>query len=230
MAFKKIKKGKLYMIEGGDYSGKSTLIKSLKEKYPDFIYTREPGSLFNTENAIKCEAIRNRLLTEDLTIREQAELFAEARALHTKDIIDLINQGKTVVTDRHIISSIGYQGYAGGLSKKEILEINKEALDMFKKDNTEIRVLLLQVNKKTYNKRKALRMNSAELDVIEKKDEIFFEKVRKFFNEDCVQWLLPFMNICENTCIYSIDANRSKEEVFKSATDIIELTKFIEIK
>lgn len=228
MAFKKINKGKLYMIEGGDYSGKSTLIENLKKKYPEFIYTREPGSLLSTINAVKCEAIRERLLTEDLTTREQAELFAKSRALHTKDIIDLIKQGKTVITDRHIVSSIGYQGYAGGLPN--ILTINKETIDMFNKNNIEIRIIMLKINEETYNERKAFRMQKTNLDVIEQKDEEFFNKVREFFNEKHYKILLPFMNECKNTYLYGIDANGTKEEVFEDVSKIIDKTKFIEIK
>lgn len=229
MATKLIPKETFYMIEGGDYAGKSTLIKKLQKKYPEFIYTREPGSLLKTENAVKCEQIRNRLLTEDLSNHEQACLFAESRKMHTEDILELIDKGRTVVSDRHISSSMAYQGYAGGISKEEIIRINQESLDMIKENGVKVIVLWLHINKKTYHKRKQLRMQNAELDVIEKKDEEFFKKVREFFNEENLSWKFK-LAMDYNMAFHPIDANQSIEDVFEDACNIIEQNKFIEVK
>ena len=55
----------------------------------------------------------------------EALLYAAARAQLVKElIIPSIKQGKIVVCDRYIDSSVAYQGYARGLGKKFIDEIN----------------------------------------------------------------------------------------------------------
>lgn len=212
------KQGKLIVVEGGDFSGKSTFIDKIKQAYPMFKYTREPGNKLDTHNSEECEEIRNTLLTQDLSIESEAFLFAKSRELHTKDIIDLINNGYNVICDRYILSSFAYQAYAGGLEYADVLKENKQVLQSLDRHGIEINILLFQLNKENYAIRKALREQSHGLDAIEQKGEEFFSRVNEFFNTDiCISYLPEEASIN----IYRIDANQSIEDVYNQGEQII---------
>jgi len=123
-------KGWFITIEGLDGTGKSTqagLLKSYFEKRKgNALLTREPGG------CPICEQIREIILSNkntDMDDVTEALLYAASRAQLTKKvIIPALESGKIVICDRYIHSSIAYQGYARGLSKKTILDINKYAL------------------------------------------------------------------------------------------------------
>ncbi len=118
-------------FEGGEGSGKTTLIQALvkwlKEFQIEVVATREPGG---SDIAEKIRAI---LLDEQNThikARTEALLFAAARVQHLEDVvIPALNQGKIVLCDRFIDSSLAYQGYARGLGFDAILKINTFALE-----------------------------------------------------------------------------------------------------
>ena len=113
-------------LEGVEGSGKTTvakaLIKMLNAHGYEVIYTREPGG-----NQI-AEAIRNVILDPDHTDmdpRTEALLYAAARRQHLVDVIEpALKDGKLVICDRFIDSSIAYQGYARGIGAELIEEIN----------------------------------------------------------------------------------------------------------
>lgn len=107
-------------FEGGEGSGKSTLIESL---YQDFqkkgykvIKTREPGG------TLLGEQVRNLLLHQDqYPISDMAEilLFLTSRAQQIKEVISpYLNQGYIVLCDRYNDSTIAYQGIARGVGQK----------------------------------------------------------------------------------------------------------------
>ncbi|MCL2629962.1 MAG: dTMP kinase [Firmicutes bacterium] len=124
------KQGIFIALEGCEGVGKSTQLALLKEYMQktnqSAVFTREPGG---TELA---EKIRGLLLNEGETVPPlvEAYLFATARADHFfSKILPLLNEGKTVITDRFIASSLAYQGKARGLGLSTVLEINKFALN-----------------------------------------------------------------------------------------------------
>ena len=87
----------LIIVEGPDFSGKSTQIDLLdsRELYKDYsvFFTREPGS-FLPNSCDVCEAIRKRILLTDNTLLEEAELFARSRFIHTQEIVEMLNRYK----------------------------------------------------------------------------------------------------------------------------------------
>lgn len=123
-------RGKLITFEGIDGSGKTTQINLLK-KYlleigRDIVVLREPGG-----TAIG-EKIREILLDKKNNIVPSAEalLYAASRAELVKEvIIPSLNEGKIVILDRFVDSSIVYQGYARGLGVEVVEEINSIAID-----------------------------------------------------------------------------------------------------
>lgn len=113
-------------IEGGEGSGKGTVIRALKEAFPEFVFTREPGG------CVIAEQIRNIIVDKDnvgMTPIAEAMLFAAARNQHLVDkVIPALNDGKVVVFDRYYDSSLVYQGIARGLGIDTVWNINQPAV------------------------------------------------------------------------------------------------------
>ena len=126
----KNKKGYFVTLEGGEGSGKSTQLKLLEDYLDkggyDVIYTREPGGTPISEE------IRKILLggkNVEMSDETEALLFAAARAQHIKEkILPALAEGKTVVCDRYVHSSLVYQGYARGLGEF-VEKVNSYALE-----------------------------------------------------------------------------------------------------
>ncbi len=126
-------RGRFISLEGGEGVGKSTQLRALeqalKDRGIDCVMTREPGG---SEGA---EAIRSLLLSGEegrWSIRTEALLFAAARGDHVeKTIRPALEQGRWVLSDRFLDSSLAYQGGAGGLgigTVRALHEIGSEGL------------------------------------------------------------------------------------------------------
>lgn len=118
-----MKKGLLITIEGLDGSGKSTqanlLFEWLKKHGYDPILTHEPT------NGKIGSLLREFYLKKADLPKIDALLFAADREEHVKNVIlPALEQGKVVVSDRYIYSSIAYQS-AQGLDLRWLLELNK---------------------------------------------------------------------------------------------------------
>ena len=113
-------------FEGGEGCGKSTVLKAIKERLESegvsVVLTREPGG---TPIA---EQIRNVILDNGNTAmdgRTEALLYAASRRQHlVEKIWPALQEGKTVLCDRYLDSSLAYQGGARGLGIDEVLSIN----------------------------------------------------------------------------------------------------------
>ena len=112
-------------IEGIDRSGKSTQARRLSEALGDeALLVREPGGTPAGE--------RIRELLKDpgveLDPRTEALLFAAARAELVATVIKpALEQGKVVISDRFLDSSLAYQGHARGLGEAEVRLVNEWA-------------------------------------------------------------------------------------------------------
>jgi dTMP kinase len=102
-------KNYLYVFEGIDGSGKTTLINALKKKLGEksFCFTQEPfGNSFDV--SLK-DLLGKALLGEDYIA--QYLLFAAARSYHIKTVINPNLQNNLhVISDRFFYSSLVYQG------------------------------------------------------------------------------------------------------------------------
>lgn len=115
---------------------KSTMAKKIglffQEKGKKIEFTREPGGTKISEKIR--EIILNKSNTE-MNFRTEALLYAAARAqLVQEKIIPWLEDGKIVISERYIYSSIVYQGIGRGLGIDEINKINYFGTEGLKPD------------------------------------------------------------------------------------------------
>ena len=131
------KKGYFITVEGSDGVGKSTQIKNI-EKYfrnigSDVVLTREPGG---TNIGEKLRSILLDVSNKEMDPLTEMLIYAASRAQHVKEvIIPALNEGKTVISDRYIDSSLAYQGYGRNLGRC-VEDVNKYATDGIMPDKT----------------------------------------------------------------------------------------------
>jgi dTMP kinase len=117
--------GLFVTFEGIDRSGKTTQARMLCEALGDeALAVREPGG---TEMG---ERLRELLKDPRLTVASETEalMFAAARAELVAQVIrPALEQGKVVVSDRFLDSSLAYQGIARGLGVEDVEQINRFA-------------------------------------------------------------------------------------------------------
>lgn len=117
-------------FEGGEGAGKTSVLKAigerLKEKRIEVLLTREPGGI---EIAEKIRAVILDPAHTEMNERTEALLYAAARAQHFYEkIMPALEEGKHVVCDRFIDSSLAYQGYAREIGVDDVLSINEFAI------------------------------------------------------------------------------------------------------
>jgi len=124
-------RGKFISLEGGEGVGKSTqvraLAQALQKRGLDVLITREPGGSDGAEK------IRELLLgggADRWSPKAEALLFAAARADHfERTISPALSEGRWVISDRFVDSSLAYQGGAGGLGIEKVRELNAMAIE-----------------------------------------------------------------------------------------------------
>ena len=131
-------RGKFITFEGCDGCGKSTQLKMFneyltKENIPH-IFTREPGG------GKISEAIREILLSgKNMEMPDECDalLYAASRVQHLSDRVEpALQEGKLVICDRYVDSSLAYQAYARGLGVDFVSKINAFALTKYRPDVT----------------------------------------------------------------------------------------------
>lgn len=120
-------------FEGVEGAGKTSILNSLTDKLTnqgfEVMTTREPGGIDIAEQ------IRNIILDRDnvkMEERTEALLYAAARRQHlVEKVLPALEQGKIVLCDRFIDSSLAYQGHARGLGVEEVYRMNQFAIQGF---------------------------------------------------------------------------------------------------
>ena len=201
-------KGIFISFEGPDGSGKTTQISLLssylKDKGYSVVMTREPGG---TEISEKIREIILDPENKEMDGMTEALLYAAARAQHVAQLINpSLDEGKVVLTDRFMDSSIAYQGYGRKLGDK-IRIINEYAVAGIHPDLT----FFLDLSAEEGIARAEHRQ---KLDRLEQESIAFHKRVYEGY--------LELSKIYEDRYVI-IDASRSVEEI---SQDII--TKFEE--
>jgi dTMP kinase len=122
------RKGFFICIEGLDKSGKTTqstrLVEELHRRGYDAVYTSEPSD-GEIGKFIRRYVLQRR---SRVNVAVEALLFAADRAEHTEKVIKPnLMEGRIVVSDRYLYSSLAYQG-AAGASLNWIRKINAAAI------------------------------------------------------------------------------------------------------
>ncbi len=204
-----MKKGKFIAFEGGEGSGKSTILEMvynyLIENNIDCIKTREPGGIKISED------IRNIILDKNNTqmdAKTEALLYAAARRQHlVEKVIKELEKGKIVLCDRFLYSSLAYQGYARGLGIEEIYNINKFAIDEYMPDLNLFFDVSPEVGLARINRNKDREVNRLDLEKMD-----FHHKVREGYTK---------LYEANKEFFIKIDAEKSIDEVFESVKSII---------
>ena len=165
-------RGRLITIEGVDGAGKSTLAlglaHALLDRRIDVELLREPGGVAVSE--------RIRAVVQDPALRvdpvAEALLYAAARAqLVSERVRPALDEGRWILLDRFVDSSLAYQGGARGLGRDAVAAINAFATGGLVPDRT----LLLRIDPAAARARQAGR--GAEADRMEREDDAFFSGV-----------------------------------------------------
>ena len=124
-------KGILITLEGPEGAGKTTILQEilpiLTQAGAAILTTREPGGIRIAES------IREIILAPENTAidgKTELLLFAAARRQHLNEKVrPALAEGKIVMIDRFIDSSVAYQGYARGIDVADVEAINRFATD-----------------------------------------------------------------------------------------------------
>ena len=170
--------GVLIAFEGGEGSGKSTqinaLAQSLRADGVPVDVTFEPGAT-PAGSRIRAIVLDAHGSADDLDDRAEALLFAADRANHVATVIrPAMAQGRVVLTDRFVDSSLAYQGAGRSLSVEDVRRLSKWATGDLVPDLTV--VLDIPVAE---GLARARRRSSA--DRIERQSTAFHQRVRDAF-------------------------------------------------
>ena len=196
-------------FEGPEGAGKTTIINMVTEEFQkrglDFISTREPGGIRIAES------IRNIILDPENTemdIRTEALLYAAARRQHLAEkVLPALEEGKIVLCDRFIDSSLAYQGVGRGIGIDEIYQINEFAINGLMPHLTiyfdlDPKIGLQRVHQA--DEREINRLDLEELDFHLKVQSGYYEIIKREPNRFKV-----------------IDASRSIEEVYEATLQAV---------
>lgn len=196
-------------LEGPEGSGKTTAVeaavKELESRGYQIVRTREPGG---TPIA---EQIRNVILDKENTKmdpRTEALLYAASRRQHlVEKVWPALKEGKIVICDRYLDSSLAYQGGARGLGIDNILNVNMFATENTFPDLTLLFDITPEEGLKRIAANASREVNRLDLEKLE-----FHHKVRNTFLDLAKRYPERYV---------IIDASKSREEVAKATLEAI---------
>lgn len=204
-------RGKLIVIEGGDGSGKTSVINLLKKRLSQdqFVFTREPGGLASSV----AEKIRALILSSDLKDADPRTLFYlfwAARIQHITDVIwPALQSGKHVITDRFDAATYAYQivGQCHPDLKDEFLRLR-----MLYVAELNPQYIFLDVNA-AEGRRRAMLARAIDSNHFDERDAEFYVSVRAGYT--------GFFAACSQTP-FVVDANLSQAFVAEESLLLIQ--------
>ncbi len=195
-------KGFLITFEGIDGSGKSTQAKKLYEFLNNQGYSvslyRDPGS------TPLAESIRELIIKNSMDSTTELLLFESARSsLVWERIFPDLKEGKIVIVDRFIDSTLAYQGYAREINLGTVNILNHIATRGKKPDITFILNVSLEVAVERLKQKEKTRFEEYE----------FLKKVRDAF-------VVLFHQQKKERNMFLIDAEKDTEDVFEEIKNI----------
>ncbi|MEF3306521.1 dTMP kinase [Paenibacillus sp. GYB003] len=200
-------KGVFITVEGGEGAGKTSAVRSMEtilQKHGfETVVTREPGGIPIAEQIR--EVILDRRNTE-MDGRTEALLYAAARRQHlVQKVIPALREGKAVLCDRFIDSSLAYQGYARGLGIDEVLDINRFAIRDTMPDLTLFLDVTPRIGLERIQSNRQREVNRLDLEAL-----AFHERVREGYR-------LLLQRYPDR--IVRIDADRPEADVVRDLND-----------
>ena len=196
-------------VEGVEGCGKSTVLKMIYDKLVadnyDCLLTREPGGVKIAEQ------IREIILSKDnvnLDDRSEALLFAASRRqLLVEKVWPALKEGKIVLCDRYVDSSLAYQGGGKHLGVDEVLNIN-----LFATDNTLPELTLLFDIEPSLGLERIAKNSEREVNRLDLQKLDFYNTVRNTFLDLAKRYPERYV---------VIDASKSLEEVYETALNAV---------
>ena len=196
-------------FEGPEGSGKTSaaneVIRILVARGYDVLYTREPGG---TPIA---EEIRNIILDKKntaLDARAEALLYAASRRQHlVEKVWPALKEGKIVISDRFLDSSLAYQGAARKIGIENVLNINLFATEGTFPDLTLLFDITPEKGLERISINKKREVNRLDLEALE-----FHRQVRETFLELAKKYQERYV---------VIDASKTLPEVVGAALNVI---------
>lgn len=196
-------------FEGPDGSGKSSVIKKVYEDFTQkgysIILTREPGGTPISEK------IRDIILDNNntnLDARTEALLYAASRRQHlVEKIWPALKEGKIVLCDRFLDSSLAYQGGGRHLGIDNVLNIN-----LFATENTYPDVTFFFDVSPEIGLTRVSHDKKRVADRLDNETEGFHDTVYESFKEIIKRYPKRF---------YVIDASKSLDEVIFNVETIL---------
>lgn len=174
----KRERGAFLTVEGLDGSGKGTQIERLSDALDrwgfEVVHTREPGGTPIGEKIRDILLDRENAAMTDVT---EALLYAASRAQHVREkILPAVAEGKVVLCDRFLDSSVAYQGGGRQLGIDEVLAINAPAVEGAMPDLT----VFLDLDHEESLRR---RCAASEPDRLEMEADSFHARVENGYHE-----------------------------------------------
>ncbi|MEY8444985.1 dTMP kinase [Enterococcus ratti] len=198
--------GLFITIEGPDGAGKTSILTELfpllkKVAKAKIIQTREPGGIPIAE---KIRALILDPENDRMDERTEALLYAAARRQHlVEKVLPALAQGKIVLCDRFVDSSLAYQGAGRKIGVCAIAQLNEFATEGTAPDFT----LYLDVDSDT-GLRRIAENRQEQIDRLDSEGLEFHQRVRH-----------AYLKLAEENPgrIYKIDARKSFEEVLQTS-------------
>ena len=190
------------IIEGIDTAGKSTQLEILEQKYPEAVFTKEPGG---TDLGVK---LREMVLNGEAKSKvAEMFLFLADRAEHSFEVVKP-NKENIVISDRGFLSGIAY---AKSAPLEIAISLNIMALNGAFPD----KIIILELSKEELEN----RLSQKEQDSIEKRGSQYLLDIQTRMIET-----IEMINTMSEAKIdfIVIDAKKSIEEVGQ------EIQKFLE--
>ncbi len=202
-----MRKSYFLTLEGPDGSGKSTIGKRINDELIslgyDVVLTREPGGTDIGEDIRKILLSK---LNNNMSDIAESLLYAASRSQHVYEKIrPALEDGKIVLSDRFVMSSLAYQGGARGLGMETVMAVNKFAMDGVYPD----RIIFFDIEPEITLKRKTI---GRDLDRLELEGLQFHNLVYNGYVEA--------INMFPENVI-KINANQTEDEVFNVCMKII---------
>lgn len=190
------------VIEGIDTAGKSTQLETLKEKYPEAVFTKEPGG---TKIGTK---IREMVLNGEAKSKvAEMFLFLADRAEHSYEIVKK-NPDQIIISDRGFLSGIAYAKTA---PLEIAISLNIMALNGAMPD----KIIILELTKEELE----FRLSQKEQDSIEKRGSEYLLDIQNR--------MIEAINMINNMGskqieLLIVDAKKSRETIAEEIQTFLE--------